>query len=1244
MRYLAGRIAILTAGVLLGVVAPAAAERPDNDDFARAHLVQGEVVQVATDNAEATREEGEPKHRDHLAHRSVWYRWVAPESGTVQVYGHTPQFSLAGRPIVAAYTGLTLGTLEPVARADTPSDWERSGGAYALRFRAVRGTAYHFALDNDDQQGGPIELQFVLVAPPPNDDFAAPHVLSGPSVTRDGDSRGSTTEPGEPPKGSAGSIWYRWTAPASDAAATLEVSGGWPWLGVYTGDDVAGLSEVGWTHPTRIGATRGRVSFRARAGATYRFQVAAQGHFEHGAVRVGVTTRPPPGNDAFADATTLPSAATASSPGYNDGATAEPGEPAPIPYWGKAAENTVWYSWTAPADGSLTIRADAKFSPIVSAFTGDRVDALTPVAQQPQDSSAPPGQIRIRVREGLTYRIAVDAYADDAGDFSLGLSLIPQPANDDFEQSRTIAGTEVDVDGSTVGATQQECEPGHDGSDRNARDPSVWYSWTAPATGGVKITARGDFRPVVAVYRGDSLCALERVEPTQNMYSEASPEARFRAEAGVTYRIAVDGYAAQWGSFALSLRLRAPPHNDAFALAAPLSGAQATATGDNIGATAETGEPWPNDSRAASVWYAWRAPANGVAVLRLPAKDFDARLAVYTGSSVGALTDVGQRTYPPDALAFDARAGTTYRIEVDSGYRPKRGDFELRLDLQEPPPNDGFARAAALSGSPASADGTNTASTLEPGEPQPSMSGDRTGTVWYGWTAPAGGKVTVRLTRGAASIGTYAGASVGSLTRVATSQWGPNRFVAEAGRRYWFAVAADPYVPGTDFTIEVDQSAPPNDDLAQATSISGAAVTVRGSNRGGTAEAGEPDHGWYSSSESARNTVWYRWTAPAEGSAMVRVGDADFDAVHAVYTGSSVGSLAEVASSTSEYALARVRAGVEYLIAVDGETPNAAGSFALGIEFHPKPANDDLSGAEDLPPGGSASVSGTTAGATFETGEPAHGWNRMGFSVWYRWTPLRSGDTTIWASGHKYNPVWAVYAGTSGGFDSLTKVHDDARYDTFRAEAGRTYWIAVDSACCWWGPFSLSLTQQGGGSPDGPPPAGQSPPAGDAPPAGESPPAGDAPGAVEQQPGAGEQPGATRPPAEEPAGPAGSSTAPAQPQPQPLALDAAFRSRSLSAALAKGLSGRATCTKACRLEAVASVDRATANRLGRAKLTIARAVVELRASRPATVRLLLPGDLHARLRRLRSVALTVRATARSGAERASGTWRVSVRR
>jgi hypothetical protein len=136
-----------------------------------------------------------------------------------------------------------------------------------------------------------------------------------------------------------------------------------------------------------------------------------------------------------------------------------------------------------------------------------------------------------------------------------------------------------------------------------------------------------------------------------------------------------------------------PPSNDNFANAQPINGCTGTVTGNNDGATKETGEPShdPTDSGSgsprASVWYKWQAPATASVTFDTIGSNFDTILAVYTGSSVGALTritfqdDIDPGVIQQSQVTFAATAGTVYMIAVD-GYAPETGNIKLNWTEQ----------------------------------------------------------------------------------------------------------------------------------------------------------------------------------------------------------------------------------------------------------------------------------------------------------------------------------------------------------------------------------------------------------------------------------------------------------------------------------------------------------------------------------------------------------------------------------
>lgn len=135
--------------------------------------------------------------------------------------------------------------------------------------------------------------------------------------------------------------------------------------------------------------------------------------------------------------------------------------------------------------------------------------------------------------------------------------------------------------------------------------------------------------------------------------------------------------------------LAAPPANDDFANATPITGATGSAAGTNLEATLEVDEPVPSFSdfgnpTGRSVWWTWTAPQSGVFVFDTlgsgPDKnndDFDHVLTIYTGTSLTDLEEVNSQEVPIPVVAV---AGQTYFISVtgqDLGSGVDEGDIVI---------------------------------------------------------------------------------------------------------------------------------------------------------------------------------------------------------------------------------------------------------------------------------------------------------------------------------------------------------------------------------------------------------------------------------------------------------------------------------------------------------------------------------------------------------------------------------------
>ncbi|HEY9510135.1 MAG TPA: hypothetical protein VIV82_09770 [Verrucomicrobiae bacterium] len=444
-----------------------------------------------------------------------------------------------------------------------------------------------------------------------------------------------------------------------------------------------------------------------------------------------------PTNDSFANRISIATNQTMVS-GTLSNATFEAGEPF---IDGVSSGQTAWWTWTAPSNGILTLGIGGTgFNPLLSVYQGSEFSNLSLVASNIflscyEDTNCgchwrERTGVRFHVAQGAVYQINVDsAVITDSGwvyqpgegvgseyqvihttnvlaggPIQLELHFDPAPQNDDLTHAILLSGKRKHISATNVGATCEAGEPLHLG---NPSGSSVWYSWKAPASGRVTLSANeieqyaepatytsygfivsvsssvqisignfcGDeidqnpppeFYPVFAAYTGstiDSLISANALELGLEDYPHA---VSFDAVRGTTYQIAFDGNVGTTGNTPLYLTLTKPALNDAFKHRLKMHGSHAIATGFNAGATREANEPdAPENSTGKSVWWSWTAPVNGLVRINLNGSDYVASpVSIFTGAKLNRLSAVPSSTSTnhPGVTTFEAVAGRTYQI------------------------------------------------------------------------------------------------------------------------------------------------------------------------------------------------------------------------------------------------------------------------------------------------------------------------------------------------------------------------------------------------------------------------------------------------------------------------------------------------------------------------------------------------------------------------------------------------------
>ena len=538
-------------------------------------------------------------------------------------------------------------------------------------------------------------------------------------------------------------------------------------------------------------------------------------------------------------------------------------------------------------------------------------------------------------------------------------SAMPTPKNDAFEQRMPITANEAGETQVVLSAASRE--PGEPSA--RGRTRSLWYEWQVAETGvyRISLTETDTGRPSEVqfdIYTGEKIAALTLID------SKEGSEITFTAHRGANYQVRLSTESGI--NPALTMRWTpadTPPVNDSFADAVVLSGSEGNVAGSNRGATLEHSEFW--GGLASSIWYSWTAPADGEWVFEVPPLDPTASpgiglppdfelpadvdlppglgnasagvaIMVFAGRSFDDLRLLSEPE-PDNASRFRALQGEHYHIAVvseDAGASTL--EFELRwnpVTVSEDNAfviaQDYFDQAVLLEGAKGSASATYlpnlTAQTHEPFE-------TGVGTLWWRWVAPSSGRFTFLLKDQDLQISVFEGEAVETLTLVALGVGGePLAVVTEGDRTYHVAVGRPldainipyPTLFGFRQPFELHWGATPNnDDLERASVIEGGNGQAPFSIAFATIEASEP----FSLDSIARESLWWRWSAPTSGWHAFSIADNPYWAIISVYQADDDGwSGINEPIATSEYtylgsgrveAAFKARASEQYLVRV----------------------------------------------------------------------------------------------------------------------------------------------------------------------------------------------------------------------------------------------------------------------------------------------------------------------------------------
>ena len=526
-----------------------------NDFFAAALSLAPPSGTEVDSNLSATLESSEPA-LDVLTTgggASVWYRYTAVQNGNLTVNTSGSQFDT----VLTAYTGSTISSLTRLTFNDD-IDYNAGVTASSISFNATAGITYYLRVASFGSARGDITLNWTQVnscpATPAGDFFCAAISRTGDNQSTTHSNTGASTETNEPqPINSSmqASVWFAYT-PAANGTLALSVTNSSinSVLSVHIGGILSNLTAPsGWTDTTGSNSYSAS-AFNVIKDTTYFIRVAStdqsRGSFTltHTFSATPIITVPAAPREVIATAAT--------TDGVVNVSWAEPTSSV-----GSNNPPITSYEATANPGGQFCIATAPTMTCSISGLTNWNAYTVS-VAARNSVGLGPSASAPAIVRPG-TY-------------------------DDFFATPRTINGLSGTSTSNNDFASAEANEPNHAGY---LASDSVWFNYTAPASGQVSIsTAGSNFDTLLAVYTGNLINSLNSIASNDDIKNGQSSAVSFAAIGGQTYRIAIDGFANFTGNITLNWDLRLP--------SPPLAPTNVTAI----------------SSRSREVQISWNAPAN----------------------------------------------------------------------------------------------------------------------------------------------------------------------------------------------------------------------------------------------------------------------------------------------------------------------------------------------------------------------------------------------------------------------------------------------------------------------------------------------------------------------------------------------------------------------------------------------------------------------------------------------------------
>ena len=726
---------LLPLAFLLLDCSPSWATPPPNDQCSGATVISGTNYSTTQFTTDATSDNDPSLDCAFAVGSGVWYQYTPATNGVMIVDTFGSTFDTA----LGIFTG-TCGSLTQVACND-----DANGGTTDSRTAvlAAAGTTYYILAGGFQGANGKLVLHLVFTTNTvANDLCGGALVISGSNYTNTQSTLNATLT-GDPVPFCAGGygngVWYQYT-PSGFGSIVVDTFGSDfdTLLGVYSGT-CGSLTEVGCNNDATTNLSTSQLTVPVNAGTTY--YILAEGNagdVGNLVLHLAFTAGPPPFDQCSG-------AVIVSTPNYTNTVSTVQATSTndPVTSCGPLGKG-VWYQYTPGTAGALVVDTfGSSFDTVLAVYTGT-CGSLAFVACNDNSDSNPASRVSIPVSSGTTYYVLAGGLNGQTGNLVFHLAFSASAlANDQCGGAIAISGSSYTNTQSTASATSTgdpvpSCAT-------NFAD-GVWYKYTAPAPGGILVDTLGSgFDTALAVYTG-ACGALTLLACNDDFGAGGTSRVTNSVSAGTTYFILAGGSDGAFGNLNLHLTfVEGAPVNDQCSGALVVSNANYTNTQSTLHATS-TNDPVPSCAALSNgVWYQYTPAQSGVLEADTLGSSFDTVLAVYSGAcgsltQLGCSDNVGSNT--TSRVSVLVSGGTTYHV-LAGGLNGQTGNLVFHLSFGSSTlPNDQCSGAIVIS----AASYTNTQSTAiatSTGDPAPSCAPTAGSAVWYQYTPPTNGFITV---------------------------------------------------------------------------------------------------------------------------------------------------------------------------------------------------------------------------------------------------------------------------------------------------------------------------------------------------------------------------------------------------------------------------------------------------------------------------------------------------------------------